>query len=131
MSPHPVSAGDRQDAAQFKHDLLARLGLQTDATRQDVQAAHNVLVEFLEFGSDMSGMAGMGDQSGGMMPAQEINNLGNATGSAFDRMWLKMMVRHHRGAVDMATTALAQGGTLTPGSSPRRSSTASPRRSRR
>jgi uncharacterized protein (DUF305 family) len=60
-------------------------------------------------GSDMSGMAGMGDQSGGMMPAQEITKLGNASGSAFDRMWLKMMVRHHQGAVDMATTALAQG----------------------
>lgn len=60
-------------------------------------------------GSDMSGMAGMGDQTGGMMPAQEITNLGNATGSAFDRMWLKMMVRHHQGAVDMAKTALAQG----------------------
>ena len=48
MSPHPVSAGDREDAAQFKHDLLGRLGLQTDASRQDVEAAHNVLVEFLE-----------------------------------------------------------------------------------
>jgi len=44
-----------------------------------------------------------------MMPAQEITNLGNATGSAFDRMWLKMMVRHHQGAVDMAKAALAQG----------------------
>jgi len=48
MSPHPVSAGDREDAAQFKHDLLGRLGLQSDASRQDVEAAHNVLVEFLE-----------------------------------------------------------------------------------
>ena len=48
MSPHPVSAGDREDAAQFKHDLLGRLGLQADASRQDVEAAHNVLVEFLE-----------------------------------------------------------------------------------
>jgi len=42
------------------------------------------------------------------MPAREITDLGNATGSAFDRLWLKMMVRHHRGAVDMAKTALAQ-----------------------
>jgi len=48
MSPHPVSAGDREDAAQFKHDLLGRLGLQADASRHDVEAAHNVLVEFLE-----------------------------------------------------------------------------------
>jgi uncharacterized protein (DUF305 family) len=60
-------------------------------------------------GSDMSGMAGMGDPTGGMMSAQEISNLGNATGSAFDRMWLRMMVRHHQGAIAMAKTALAQG----------------------
>jgi uncharacterized protein (DUF305 family) len=60
-------------------------------------------------GSDMSGMDGMGDQSGGMMSADEITQLGKATGPAFDRMWLKMMVRHHQGAVVMAKTALAKG----------------------
>jgi len=54
-------------------------------------------------------MAGTGDPTGGMMSAQEISNLGNATGSAFDRMWLRMMVRHHQGAIAMAKTALAQG----------------------
>jgi uncharacterized protein (DUF305 family) len=37
-------------------------------------------------GSDMSGMSGMGDQSGGMMSADEIAKLGKATGPAFDRM---------------------------------------------
>lgn len=60
-------------------------------------------------GSDMSGMGGMGDQSGGMMSAVEIAKLGKATGPAFDRIWLKMMVRHHQGAVVMAKTALAKG----------------------
>lgn len=59
--------------------------------------------------SDMGGMGGMGDQSGGMMSAVEIAQLGKATGPAFDRMWLKMMVRHHQGAVVMAKTALANG----------------------
>ena len=51
MSGHPVSVGDRADAAQFKRALLGRLGrlgLRDDANRQDVEAAHNVLVEFLE-----------------------------------------------------------------------------------
>ena len=32
-----------------------------------------------------------------------------ATGPAFDRMWLTMMVRHHEGAIVMAKTALAKG----------------------
>lgn len=48
MSGHPVSAGDRADAAQFKHELLGHLGLRDDASEQDIEAAHYVLVEFLE-----------------------------------------------------------------------------------
>lgn len=57
----------------------------------------------------MHDMPGMGEQTGGMMSAQEMIDLGKATGSAFDRMWLQMMVRHHQGAVDVAKTELAQG----------------------
>lgn len=60
-------------------------------------------------GSDMSGMEGMGDQTGGMMSDKEISSLNKATGAAFDRMWLQMMVKHHQGAVDMAETALHEG----------------------
>jgi uncharacterized protein (DUF305 family) len=60
-------------------------------------------------GSDMAGMEGMGDQTGGMMSAEEITTLNKATGATFDRMWLQMMVKHHQGAVAMAKTALAQG----------------------
>ena len=40
-------------------------------------------------------MSGMGGQTGGMMPEQELTDLGAARGSAFDRMWLQMTVRHH------------------------------------
>lgn len=60
-------------------------------------------------GQGMSGMSGMGGQTGGMMSGQEMTDLGRASGSAFDRMWLQMMIRHHRGAVAMARTELAQG----------------------
>lgn len=56
-------------------------------------------------GHDMSGMSGMG----GMMSAQEMTDLGNASGSAFDRMWLQMMTKHHQGAVAMAKTELTAG----------------------
>jgi len=44
----PVSVGDRAEAAQFRHELLGHLGLRDDATERDVEAAHYVLVEFLE-----------------------------------------------------------------------------------
>ena len=48
MSGHQVSEGDRADADQFRQELLGHLGLRADADRADVEAAHNVLVEFLE-----------------------------------------------------------------------------------
>jgi tetratricopeptide (TPR) repeat protein len=48
MSRHPVSVGGRADAAEYKQELLGRLGLQADAGDQEVESAHNGLVEFLE-----------------------------------------------------------------------------------
>lgn len=48
MSGHPVSVGDRADAAGFKLELLRRLGLPADASDQDIESARNVLAEFLE-----------------------------------------------------------------------------------
>lgn len=66
------------------------------------------------WGAQVPGTAGghdMSDSGGqmGMMSAQEMTDLDAATGSAFDRMWLQMMTRHHQGAVAMARTELAQG----------------------
>ena len=48
MSRQPVSVGGRADTTEFRHELLGRLGLRADASDQDVEAAHNGLVEFLE-----------------------------------------------------------------------------------
>jgi uncharacterized protein (DUF305 family) len=60
-------------------------------------------------GSNMSDMSGMDGQTGGMMSKEETTDLSTATGSTFDRMWLRMMVTHHQGAVDMARAEVAQG----------------------
>jgi len=60
-------------------------------------------------GSDMSGMHGMGGDTGGMMSTQQMTDLGAAKGSAFDQMWVQMMIQHHEGAVVMAKTELANG----------------------
>ncbi len=70
-----------------------------------------------------AGMSGMdhGTQSGsttgppmphemnGMMTDQQMTQLGQASGTDFDRMFLQMMTEHHKGAIDMARTELAQG----------------------
>ena len=61
----------------------------------------------------MSGMGGMGGSSNndmpGMMSDDDMTKLGRATGATFDQMWLKGMIAHHEGAVEMANTEIAKG----------------------
>jgi len=60
-------------------------------------------------GMDHSGMD-MGDGSSmGMLSDKELADLRAASGAAFDRMWLTMMIAHHQGAVSMADQEIAQG----------------------
>lgn len=50
------------------------------------------------------GMGGMGGMS-----AQQLDQLRQATGKAFDRMWLQAMIEHHKSAVAMAQTEVKTG----------------------
>ena len=56
-------------------------------------------------GMDMGGE----DDMGGMGMNMDMTGLEAASGAEFDRMWLEMMTEHHRGAVDMAETEIADG----------------------
>lgn len=46
----------------------------------------------------------------GMLTAAELDTLRAATGPAFDRLFLRYMIRHHEGALTMVKTLLAQPG---------------------
>lgn len=54
-------------------------------------------------GMDMEGGMDMGGMN------MDMSGLEAASGAEFDRMWLEMMTEHHRGAVDMAETEIADG----------------------
>jgi uncharacterized protein (DUF305 family) len=63
----------------------------------------------------MGGM-GQGDMMGqmhgampGMMSGGQMQQLGQDSGAAFDRMFLEMMISHHQGAITMAKTELSNG----------------------
>ncbi|KQV94360.1 DUF305 domain-containing protein [Streptomyces sp. Root369] len=62
-------------------------------------------------GMDHSGMDGMDGMDGmaGMMDSADMGKLKKASGKDFDSMFLTMMVEHHEGAVEMATTEKAKG----------------------
>lgn len=59
----------------------------------------------MDHGSESMDMGGMA----GMMTAQQMAALEKASGTAFDRMWLRSMVVHHQGAVAMSQAELKQG----------------------
>lgn len=46
---------------------------------------------------------------GGMMTAEEMQQLKNSSGKAFDTAFMEMMIKHHEGAVEMARTEQADG----------------------
>lgn len=51
----------------------------------------------------------MGHSMPGAMSDDQMTMLGHATGTEFDQQFLRMMIEHHQGAVEMARTELAQG----------------------
>jgi uncharacterized protein (DUF305 family) len=48
-------------------------------------------------GHDMGGM-----EESGMMSDDDMSELASASGEDFDQMWLRMMIAHHEGAIEMA-----------------------------
>ncbi len=54
------------------------------------------------------GNMGHGDMQG-MMSAEQMAALRQASGGEFDRLWLEGMIRHHEGAIAMADEVLAKG----------------------
>lgn len=57
---------------------------------------------------DMDDMA-TSDGMAGMMSAEDLDDLEAAEGSAFEQMWLAMMIEHHEGAVEMAEVEVDEG----------------------
>ncbi|GGO50863.1 lipoprotein [Streptomyces daqingensis] len=60
-----------------------------------------------------SGHSEHGEHSGhampGMMTAEDMEQLKKASGKEFDRKFLKLMIEHHEGAVEMARTEVDKG----------------------
>lgn len=66
-----------------------------------------------EVPADMTGMTGMDhggdDAMPGMMTEQQMTDLDAASGAAFDRLFLQLMIEHHQGALTMAQQEVAAG----------------------
>src|SRR3954453_3670939 len=103
-------AADRASSAQVK-DLASRIEKAQDP---EIKTMTGWLKSWSEdvpaSDGSMSSMPGM-DHSGmpGMMDSKGMDELKQMSGKDFDTMFLTMMVEHHKGAVDMATTEKHKG----------------------
>lgn len=78
-----------------------------------IEAAQSPEIEelrgWLESWGEPEDPAGMGHDTGAGMSEEDMAALESASGPDFDRMFLEMMVEHHRSAVEMAETEIADG----------------------
>ncbi|ROR92790.1 DUF305 domain-containing protein [Nocardioides aurantiacus] len=115
MVPHHAQAVEMADQAlDTSRDADVR------RLAEEIRAAQDPEIETMtgwleEWGEDVpdtsGGMAGMGDMSemDGMMTDAEMQRLDTTTGAEFDRLWLRLMVEHHQGAIEMARAEQADG----------------------
>jgi len=117
MIPH------HQQAIQMAKMAQAHAGsTEVKQLADDIEAAQgpeiNTMTGWLEAWGEnassgsMSGMGNGGSMDGempGMMSNGDLEKLDHATGATFDQMWLRGMIAHHEGAVEMADTEIGQG----------------------
>jgi uncharacterized protein (DUF305 family) len=67
------------------------------------------LIEPYLRGTNMTGTDHSAGGVPGVMTSGQMQQLGQAKGGEFDGMFLRMMIGHHQGALEVANTELAQG----------------------
>ena len=102
MIPHHQQAIDISNIALKSSkdvELLALADTIIEAQTAEIVQMNSWLKEAgasMDMGHSMSGM-------GGMLNEAELSALAMATGKEFDALWLKGMIEHHDGAIDMSS----------------------------
>jgi uncharacterized protein (DUF305 family) len=115
MVPHHQQAIEMADMALTKGSSaeVKKLATQIKASQDPEIATMTGWLTAWGAAPMPSGDHDMGDMGGsgmdGMMSGEEMSALTDASGAAFDRMWLQLMIKHHVGAVAMAKSQLSQG----------------------
>ncbi|PKB19254.1 uncharacterized protein (DUF305 family) [Novosphingobium kunmingense] len=104
-NPDVVSAAGRIDASQADEMKFMRKWL-ADRSEPLAMPAMN---HAAHAGHDMAAMPAMAPMKG-MATPEQMAALANASGTAFDRLFLQLMIAHHRGALDMVQDLLKSQG---------------------
>lgn len=122
MIPHHEQAIEMADIAieNAGSEEVAALARQIkDAQDPEIETLQEWLADWGQSempSNDMGGMdhdsdatTGGGMSGGGMMSDQDMADLEAVTGPEFDKMFLEMMIEHHKGAIEMAKLEKADG----------------------
>ena len=113
MLPHHEQAIEMAQLAAdgaASQEVLDLAGRVEAAQQREIEQMQDWLDEWGEDSDEMSGMdmEGGTEMEGGMSE-DDMAALEATTGPEFDRMFLEMMIEHHRGAISTAETEVAEG----------------------
>ncbi|MFA0841344.1 DUF305 domain-containing protein [Streptomyces rochei] len=112
MIPHHRQAVEMADLAPDRAQSAEVKKLAADIKKAQDPEIKTLSGWLTSWGEDVPAEGAM-DHSmhdmGGMMTAEEMTELENASGKAFDTAFMEMMIKHHEGAVGMAKTEQADG----------------------
>ncbi len=110
MIPH------HRQAIQMADAVFSRENTTLGSLAEQIKAAQDPEIETMSqwlttWGEEVpEGTGGMGSMDmNTMMSSEDMDSLMRMDGTQFDAMWLRMMIEHHRGAIEMAEVELAEG----------------------
>ncbi len=109
MIPHHQQAVEMAEIALGKADASSAVRELATGIKQAQDPEIQTMTGWLEQWGAATPMGGMdhGGTGSGMMSEADMKALEQASGKAFDQMWVSMMIAHHEGAIDMARQVLA------------------------
>ncbi|RYG15772.1 MAG: DUF305 domain-containing protein [Caulobacteraceae bacterium] len=115
MTIHHEGAIEMSDAVAERastaavRELASRISAAQGPEIEQMEAWLEAWGEDAPADADMMGMEHGGMEMGGMDQDGAMNALESATGGEVDRVFLELMIGHHRGAVEMAQQEVAAG----------------------
>lgn len=109
MTPHHQQAIDMSNLALRKStnpDVLALARQIRDAQAPEITVMNDWLADAGANSAMGNNADDMGMGAGGILSADEMTALKNATEAAFDTLYLQGMIGHHEGAIQMAQSIL-------------------------
>lgn len=110
MLPH------HEQAIEMSDSLLAKEGISPGLVdlAEQIKAAQGPEIDTLtgwldDWGADPEAGADMDHDMAGMLSAEDLQALEDATGPDAERLFLEQMVAHHEGAVEMAQAEVSGG----------------------